>query len=97
MEKDYDTFLPVSTCKYIKDYQLDRNTTEQLLATLDQQYSVTLAQFTAAMKSLDPTHAKDSYTAIDLIRYFENIYARTFHGQILSGFSPDLVTSMQKV
>jgi hypothetical protein len=49
------------------------------------------------MKSLDPTHAKDSYTAIDIVRYFENIYARTFHGQILSGFSPDLVTSMQKV
>jgi hypothetical protein len=49
------------------------------------------------MKSLDTTHAKDSYTAIDIVRYFENIYARTFHGQILSGFSPDLVTSMQKV
>ena len=49
------------------------------------------------MQSLDSTHAKDLYTTIDLVRYFENIYARTFHGQILGGFTPELVSSMQKV
>ena len=49
------------------------------------------------MQSLDPTHAKDSYTTIDLVKYFENIYARTFHGQVLRGFDPQLVSDMQKV
>jgi hypothetical protein len=39
------------------------------------------------MQSLDPTHAKDSYTAIDIVKYFENIYARIFHGQVLKGFN----------
>ena len=49
------------------------------------------------MKSIDYAHAKDSYTTIDVVKYFENIYARIFHGQVISGFSPDLMASLQKL
>jgi len=27
VEKDYDTYLPVSTCQYIKNYKADKNKT----------------------------------------------------------------------
>jgi hypothetical protein len=49
------------------------------------------------MKTVDPTHAKDSYTSVDVVKYFENIYARNFHGQSLPGFTPQLIDSLQKL
>lgn len=91
VEKDFDTFLPVSTCQYIAKYKQDKNKTDDLVRGLDSKYSDALKQFTQAMQGIDPTHAKDSYSTLDAIRYFENIYARIFHGQIISDFSPDLV------
>ena len=43
------------------------------------------------MKIVEKDHAKDSYTPMDLNKYFDNIYARNFALLDTPGFSPSLV------
>jgi hypothetical protein len=46
---------------------------------------------------VDKTYSKEFYSSIDVVKYFENIYARTFHGQQINEFSPELVENLQKI
>jgi hypothetical protein len=43
------------------------------------------------MKTVEQDHAKDSYTSIDVAKYFDNIYARSFALLDTPGFTNDLV------
>ena len=47
------------------------------------------------MKTVEKDHAKDSYNSIDVNKYFDNIYARSFGLLDTPGFSKDLVQNMQ--
>jgi len=46
------------------------------------------------MKTLENDHAKDSYNTIDVNKYFDNIYARSFGLLDTPGFSQELVRDM---
>ena len=47
------------------------------------------------MKTVEQDHAKDSYTSIDVNKYFDNIYARNFALLDTPGFTNDLVQELQ--
>ena len=42
-------------------------------------------------------HGKTASTSIDVVKYFENIYARNFHGQVIEGFTPELIENMKNI
>lgn len=58
---------------------------------MDIKYESTLIKFTAAMKTVEQDHAKDIYTSIDVAKYFDNIYARSFALLDTQGFTNDLI------
>jgi hypothetical protein len=47
------------------------------------------------MKGIEKDHAKDSYNSIDINKYFDNIYARSFGLLDTPGFPASLVASLQ--
>jgi hypothetical protein len=46
------------------------------------------------MKTVDQVHAKDSYSSVEVNRYFENLYARNFAMMDTPGFSSDLIKDL---
>lgn len=59
VEQEWDTIVPLFTCKYIRDYKANIT---GIVFELDQKYSDTLQRFADAMQSQDPVHAKSAYT-----------------------------------
>lgn len=47
------------------------------------------------MKTVEQDHAKDSYTSIDVSKYFDNLYARSFALLDTPGFTNDLISELQ--
>ncbi len=91
VEDKYDTLLPFITCKFINNYRSNATQTSDISKQIDAKYASTLSKFTAAMKTIEKDHAKDSYTSIDVNKYFDNIYARSFALLDTPGFTPDLL------
>ena len=91
VEDKYDTLLPVITCKFINNYAQNATKVSDISKQIDTKYASTLTKFTAAMKTVEKDHAKDSYTSIDVAKYFDNIYARSFALLDTPGFTNDLV------
>ena len=42
-------------------------------------------------------NGKTASSTIDVVKYFENIYARKLHGYVIEGFTPELVENLKSI